>query len=1169
MKTLGLDLGPNSIGWALVEDNDNVSGRIIACGVRVFPEGVDAFDTAKESSRNEQRRTARMMRRQIRRRARRRKIVTAALIEAGLLPANDVERAKVLELDPYPLRARAVSERLEPFDIGRILYHLNQRRGFLSLKKVSKEKVEKELKAIEKKREKAAEKGETPTDEQDDSKMLAAIEMLQQRMDGRTLGQYLHEQQKAPTQPSPGVPGEGVRAPVRIRTQHTKRAMIEDEFLRAWEHQRKHHPGLLTEQKLFGAVGRLDAQRTRQAIPRDRSKSLLQQFGLHGLVFFQRPIYWPREMIGMCELEKGQRRCHRADRRAQRFRMLQEINNLRFNPAGGGEAGLFPGVTLPGRPTFGFVERPLDAEQRQMLLDAMYKKEKIEFPAIRKLLGLLEGSKFNLERGERASIKGCVTDVLMTKAWPGYAKLDEGMKDQIVRVVIDAERDGPEAEEMLRTRFGLADDAVEALMSVDLPDGYVGFSLVAIDKLMPHLEAGLILMGRDGEDSAMHRAEYLRRDQLQKRMFDQLPPLEAIRSGALADLPNPVVRATMHELRRVVNAIVREHGRPDAVHVEMARSLKMSGEKRKKYNTLINDRWKEREKIEKILSGGESAEDCDGKPILPGIKIAATRDAILKYRLWREQDCRCVYTGESISFAQLYDGSTHIDHILPYSKTLDDSQMNKVVCFRDANDQKGQQSPWEWLAGRDPARLKKIEQWSEGLPFNKRRKLVQQEINTDDFIARQLVDTGYIARLAIEYMKLLMEKDHEVQGRKGTYTADLRHHWGIGEVIADLPDSPAWQEKNDLGPGEKNRADHRHHALDALVIALTNRRTLAAMHQGKEMVNHVDRETGEVVEYQRFVNDIPPPWGLDEQAFRDLVSEKIRSINVSHRVRRGVSGGLHEETNHGPVFERVNGAERKAKRREGEFVVRKAVESLSMNEVEKIRDETIRKIVVKRLEEHGIRIGRGAEKVPPKKMQEAMKDLRMPSGVPIRKVRIVKNELTIRPLREGTAGETWVKPGSTHHLCIFEWTERDKKGKEKRVRDAIFVSMLEAKQRIKEQLKERDRLMKAGEPKEAAAHKAAKSHPIIRRTHPEREDAKFVMSLSGGELVLAKVKGRDEPVLLTFKTAASTRDQIYFAAATDARRASNQKQTFFTTMSLSDARKVTVDPLGRVRWAND
>jgi len=82
MKILGLDIGPNSIGWALVQDGDNP--QIVDCGVRVFPEGVANFDTSKEESRSEKRRIARGMRRQILRRRRRKRILRQALQSAGL-----------------------------------------------------------------------------------------------------------------------------------------------------------------------------------------------------------------------------------------------------------------------------------------------------------------------------------------------------------------------------------------------------------------------------------------------------------------------------------------------------------------------------------------------------------------------------------------------------------------------------------------------------------------------------------------------------------------------------------------------------------------------------------------------------------------------------------------------------------------------------------------------------------------------------------------------------------------------------------------------------------------------------------------------------------------------------------------------------------------------------
>ena len=145
---LGLDLGPNSIGWALVNDDPEhpAESKLVDLGVRVFPEGVDNFDTSKELSRNEDRRIARGMRRQIRRRARRRLQLKQALVDSKLWPSDPKEETLLYEANPYDLRARALKERLEPFEIGRVLLHLNQRRGFLSNKK--KDRGDKEVQGM-------------------------------------------------------------------------------------------------------------------------------------------------------------------------------------------------------------------------------------------------------------------------------------------------------------------------------------------------------------------------------------------------------------------------------------------------------------------------------------------------------------------------------------------------------------------------------------------------------------------------------------------------------------------------------------------------------------------------------------------------------------------------------------------------------------------------------------------------------------------------------------------------------------------------------------------------------------------------------------------------------------------------------------------------------------
>src|SRR3990172_340284 len=136
---LGLDLGTNSIGWALI---DLQGEKILASGVRIFPEGVDRDQKGGELSKNESRRIARAMRRQIRRRSRRKWLLRGTLVQAGLWPQEPAKETELDALNPYELRARALREKLSLFEIGRVLLHLNQHRGFLSNRKADRAKKE-------------------------------------------------------------------------------------------------------------------------------------------------------------------------------------------------------------------------------------------------------------------------------------------------------------------------------------------------------------------------------------------------------------------------------------------------------------------------------------------------------------------------------------------------------------------------------------------------------------------------------------------------------------------------------------------------------------------------------------------------------------------------------------------------------------------------------------------------------------------------------------------------------------------------------------------------------------------------------------------------------------------------------------------------------------------
>ncbi len=1106
--TLGLDLGPNSIGWALIDESGPATGRIIDLGVRIFPEGVDNFDTSKEQSRNEARRVARSMRRQTRRRAARRRALRDALVTCGLWPADAAEADRLLALDPYELRARAVdpqAEPLTPHELGRVLLHLNQRRGFLSIRK--RDRKDRELKG-----------------------MLAEISELEREIQDAnppTLGRLLHGKLQA-LDPCQRREGD------HVRRRHTHRHMIEDEFNRIWQTQQRHHPHLLTDRLRYGTVGR--RRYPARPIRRPRGQTLLEAFGIHGIMFNHRQIFWPRSVVGSCELEPKQPRCPRADRRAQRFRMLQEVNNLRY-------------IDPTQRS-----ERRLDDQQRALLIDRLSHRREMTFDQVRRELGFLDNIRFNLEKGERSKLKGLVTEYELAKATgKSWWNRPEAQRNQIVDLLLDSNTDDDDKQARLVDDFGLTSAQAHAALLADLPSGHVRFSVRAIENLLPHLERGLVLMDDDAGNSALHAAGYLRPDELQRRVFDRLPDPQRSRDCPIGDIPNPVVKRALVELRKVVNAIIREYGKPDEVHIEMGRQVKQGEEARRKYNKTIRQREAERNEAADLLREH-------------GIRVS--RDAINRILLWKEQGEICTYTGRPISFRQLFGGEVDIDHILPYSRCLDDSLMNKVVVFRDANAQKRDQSPWEWLGERDPDRFNEITHRARRLPYPKYRRFLLKELQLDSFIARQLVDTSYIARATVAYLQCLFESDqrHSVWGMKGQLTAELRHQWGLNRILGGEDG------------GMKLRDDHRHHAIDAVVCALTSRSRMHGLTRIRKAGGVL--QTGEALD---------PPW----EGFRDELARRIARVNVSHRAERKIAGALHKEKPYGPL--RVPGGERK----EGLFVIRTSLDELSANEVEMIRDPVVRRVITQRLAEHGIETGR-AKGEATRKMKAVLCDpdnpVRMPTrnpdklGPPIRRVRVIRRDLTIRALgrNDDAGGSTFdpaedrtkfVKPGATHHLSLFEWAVNGKTR-----RDAVFTSMLDAADRLKlrqQYVKERvtalekqrvSRISRKGPECGDLMREAERRYPTITRVHPEHSEAKFLFSLRRGEYVLADVDGKQ--VLLVFNTAASTEKQLRFFHHADARpsnksQKSGQRRLYRFQPSTLNARKVTVDTLGRIRWAND
>ena len=986
--TLGLDIGSNSIGWAIVERGEKPS--IIDLGVRVFPEGVSRDTKGFEKSKNATRREARGSRRNRYRRTLRKNRLVKELRTIGFLPEDRVKLEELLAKDPYGLRAQGLDEKLEPWEFGRVLYHINQRRGFKSNRKSGKVS--------------------------EDNKVAKGAGELQQKIRDarcRTLGQYF-----ASINPEER----------RIREQYTFRFMYEEEFDRLWEKQSKYYADILTE---------------------DLRKKVGDE-----TIFYQRPLKRADHLIGECDLEPGEKRCARGDWYARRFRVLQDVNNLKIhNPDG--------------------TEPKLTDEQRQLVLNELLKSKEASFAKLRKVLGLMETQEFNAEyeineKGKkRDKLKGDIFSASMRskkifgpKVWDA---MDECEKIRLNESLVDLDDD--ELMEKMIGQYGFTEDQAERVLKISLPQRYMSFSRKGIQKLLPLMEAG------KRTDEAIKDAYPDRSKSGEIEIKEKLPLPQ--------DLRNPVVNCALFEVRKVANGIIREYGKAARIKVEMARDVKGSARERREVHFKMLANEKENEGVRGVLVREMNI-------------LNPSRDDVIKYKLWQECGKVCPYTGKAISQTGLFGDNPEfqIEHILPYSKSLDDSFMNKTLCYVEENRLKGNQTPYEFYHG-NPEKFEQIKQRVNRtrMRYWKKQKFWQKGINTDEIIERELNDTRYICKEVIKYLKQICPN---VTGTRGKVTAELRYQWGF----------------------IKDRNDHRHHAIDAAVVAVTQPRHLKELARSKYSVGRIS---------------FNPPW----PNFREELQEKVRHINVSHRVRRKVSGALHKETNYGPTG-------KKDEKGQEYFVYRKKLEDLTVPMVAKIVDDTVRGIVKKRLHEHGIDLDR-KQNIPKEVWNEPlyMKTTKTDKKVPIKKVRIrdVKNPENVI-LMVDREGKTYraVEPGSNHHIEIFEYT--DKKGRVKR--DGRVVTMFEAVQRSR------------------------RGEAVVQRDHGAGK--RFVCSLAINEMFMLELG--DGSKLLHRVQKISQNGQVFLRPDTYAGDLKKQKAVSKLPNQLKGY-KVTVDPLGRVWPAND
>lgn len=364
------------------------------------------------------------------------------------------------------------------------------------------------------------------------------------------------------------------------------------------------------------------------------------------------------------------------------------------------------------------------------------------------------------------------------------------------------------------------------------------------------------------------------------------------------ELRNPLAEQLINETLKMVADIWKQHKeKPQEVRIELARELKNSADERKKIydannnNRKINERVKQRlRELSKETSLGNierfrlwSMQASEPFPF-PEKVNEPTAAEIEKMRLWEEQKCISPYTGQPIPLSQLFDkGLYDIDHIIPKSRYFDDSLTNKVVCERSVNIDKGNRTAWEYFEiGSVTEKILSKEQFTSHVNQSffgkKRRNLLAVKIPQDP-VARQLKDTQYIATRVREEISKIAGSDN-VKTTTGGVTDYLRHNWGLTDKFKKLTKERFERAQSLIADEEKRkelkwskRIDHRHHALDALVVACTEP---AHIHR----LNNLNKELQDwlVKNKQKVMKDFE---GTDEElmeAFLNIANEKRDAI---------------------------------------------------------------------------------------------------------------------------------------------------------------------------------------------------------------------------------------------------------------------------------------------------
>ena len=843
-----------------------------------------AFSKGKAFTANQKRTARRTMRRGFARYQLRCYRLRRELEKVGMLPDAALIQLPLLELWELRERAATAGRCLTLPELGRVLCHINQKRGYRHVKS--------DAAAI------VGDEGEKKKDS--NSAYLAGIRANDEKLqdEHKTVGQYFAEQLRRSQSESPT---GGIS--YRIKDQIFSRQRYIDEYDQIMAAQRVHYPDILTDAFI--------------RMLRDE------------VIFMQRPLKSCKHLVSLCEFEKQERvmRIQQDDGKGGRqlverrvkfgpkvapkssplfqlCRIYEAVNNIRLTRPDGSPRDITP-------------------EERAKIVAHLQSSASLSFAALKKLLK--EKALIADQLTTKSGLKGNSTRVALASALQPYPQyhhlLDMELETRMMTVQLTDEETGEVTERevavvtdsyvrqplyrlwhilysieerdamrrALITQLGMKEEDLDGglldqLYRLDfVKPGYGNKSAKFICKLLPQLQQGLGYSEACAAVGYRHSNSPTSEEITERTLLEKIPLLQR------NELRQPLVEKILNQMINLVNALKAEYG-VDEVRVELARELKMSREERERMTRQNGERKKANDKV------AEKIQKCGLFP---------TKSRIRKYMLWEEAGRQCLYCGRSIDEKQCLNGDDmEVEHIIPKSVLYDDSYGNKTCACRRCNKEKGNRTALEYIRakGREAEYMKRINDLlkEKKISYSKHQRLrwLKEDIPSD-FLERQLRLTQYISRQA---MAILQQGIRRVSASEGGVTARLRSLWGYGKILhtlnLDRYDSMGETERVSR-EGEateelhitnwSKRMDHRHHAIDALVVACTRQSYIQRLNRlssefGREDKKKEDQEaqeqqateTGRLSNLERWLTQRP------HFSVR-TVSDKVAEILISYR----------------------------------------------------------------------------------------------------------------------------------------------------------------------------------------------------------------------------------------------------------------------------------------------